>query len=111
VYTISADPLVEKDDNYALQFTGMLDIDKAGEHTFYTSSDDGSRLLIDNKVIVTNDGIHGVKTGKATVNLDKGRHRIQVDYFEGGGGQLLEVGTITPDGDRIPLAPSQLYFE
>ncbi len=111
VYNIEAGVLAEKEDNYALQFSGIMKIDNPGEYTFYTSSDDGSRLAIDGKRVVINDGVHGVETKTGKIFLDKGEHKIQVDYFEGGGGQMLEVGTMTQAGERIPLDPSVLFFE
>lgn len=33
--------------NYALRFTGYIEIKKAGNYTFTLGSDDGSRLIID----------------------------------------------------------------
>ena len=48
----------KRDDQFALRFEGALSIDAEGEYTFWLKSDDGSRLTIDGKVVVDNDGIH-----------------------------------------------------
>ena len=47
--------------SFALQFSGFIQIDTAGKYTFATQSDDGSKLYIDGKEVVNNDGNHGVQ--------------------------------------------------
>ncbi|MDP6446131.1 MAG: c-type cytochrome, partial [Pirellulaceae bacterium] len=56
-----------KRDYYGLRFESTLEIAADGEYSFRLASDDGSRLTIDGRVVVDNDGVHGVveKTGKA----------------------------------------------
>ncbi len=78
-------------DFYGLEFNGYIDIKEEGIYTFYTSSDDGSRLYIDDQLIVDNDGIHGLikKSGKAA--LKKGKHTIVVRYFQGNYGADLKI--------------------
>jgi hypothetical protein len=77
---------------FALRFTGTLSVPKDGAYTFGTESDDGSRLYIDGKLVVNNDGLHGMeeKTGKAT--LKAGPHTLIATYFNNGGGK----GTASP---------------
>ena len=43
--------------------------------SFYTISDDGSKLYIDDKLIVDNDGGHSVRRAEGKVALEKGYHR------------------------------------
>ncbi len=45
VEDISLD-LRRREDNYALRFNGLLKIDKTGEYVFHLTSDDGSRLFV-----------------------------------------------------------------
>ncbi len=77
--------------NFALQLTSYIQIDKDGKYEFSTSSNDGSKLYIDNKLIVDNDGEHGVKQISGSCNLTKGRHQIRVEYFQSGGSKTLSV--------------------
>lgn len=44
----------------ALQFYGYIEVKKNGLYTFYTQSDDGSKIYIDGKLLVINDGIHPI---------------------------------------------------
>lgn len=68
-------------DNFGITFDGYLAIDEPGKYTFYTSSDDGSKLYIDGKEVVNNDGSHGVVTRSGDIVLTKGRHPIRIEWF------------------------------
>src|SRR5205085_2412141 len=46
---------------FALRFSGAINAPKDGSYTFWTSSDDGSRLYVDGKLVVNNDGLHGME--------------------------------------------------
>jgi hypothetical protein len=83
--------VIDKKENYALRFTGFIKAAKTGLYVFSTKSDDGTKMFIHGKEIISNDGAHGMveKTGIAV--LEAGLHPIEVQYFQGGGGQGLEV--------------------
>jgi PA14 domain len=55
----------------------------AAEHTFRLSSDDGSRLYIDDKLVIQNDGTHSEISVGAKLRLEAGVHRVRVTYFQG----------------------------
>ena len=79
------------DEYFAFRFDSCIEIDTAGDYTFFTTSDDGSRLYIDGGLIVDNDGLHGNQEVGAPVILSVGLHPIQVSFFEKTGGQTLET--------------------
>ena len=62
-----------------------------GNYTFYTNSDDGSKLYINDQQVVNNDGLRPLQERSGSVTLAEGRHKLVVEYFEGYGGQTLEV--------------------
>ncbi|HLO40135.1 MAG TPA: PA14 domain-containing protein [Phycisphaerales bacterium] len=78
-------------DNVAAVFEGWITIPSTDWYTFYTTSDDGSRLLIGDTVVVTNDGLHGATEAGGEIALKAGTHRIRVEYFEAGGDAALIV--------------------
>ncbi len=82
--------------DFALTFNGYINITTAGSYTFYTSSDDGSNLLLDGTLLVNNDGLHGTQEISGTRTLTVGRHAIQVNFFQQGGGQVLTVSYAGP---------------
>jgi outer membrane protein OmpA-like peptidoglycan-associated protein len=68
---------------FGLVYTGRFQVPKRGEYKWRLFSDDGSRLWIDGKEIIDNDGIHGSESVEATTALDPGPHDIRIWYFQG----------------------------
>ena len=68
---------------YGIVFTGQLAAPRDAEYTFMVSSDDGSRILIDGKEVVEQDGIHPAGTiREGKVKLTKGAHEFRLEYFQ-----------------------------
>lgn len=78
-------------DTYSIRFLGFIRIHTAGTYTFYTNSDDGSKLYINNTLVVNNDGLHPPQEQSGNIALNPGWYPFRVDYFEQGGGEILEV--------------------
>ena len=68
---------------FAIEYTGRFWIQKPGVYRFALTSDDGSKLYIDDQMVVDNDGIHPADTKMGSVDLAGGIHRIRVQYFQG----------------------------
>jgi mono/diheme cytochrome c family protein len=96
------------DDGFAFKFTGAVKVPQDGRYTFFVSSDDGTRLFLDGKQIIENDGIHGEGRKSATVDLKAGEHPITVTYFEGAGDESLRVAWQGPGFNRQPIPPDAL---
>jgi mono/diheme cytochrome c family protein len=81
----------KRKDNFAVRFDTTIIVPKDANYTFRLGSDDGSRLFVDGKQVIENDGIHPMdfKIGKA--KLTAGPHAVRVEYFEGGGGEELAL--------------------
>jgi len=94
---------------FALLLESYIQIDKDGNYEFSTSSNDGSKLYIDKKLIVDNDGEHGTRQISGKVYLTKGRHLISVSYFQSGGSKSLLVDY---KSDKIvnQLIPASILF-
>jgi len=97
-------------ENFALEFIGQLKIKQTGTYTFYTNSNDGSQLYINNKLVVDNDGEHGAKEKSGEIRLEPGNHKIRVTYFQSGGSKVLTVYYKGPGIERNLLPASILYF-
>ncbi len=67
-------------------FTGWLNAPTSGLYTLYLESDDGSRLFVDDTLVVDNDGLHGMVERSGGVGLMAGKHAFRVEFFENGGG-------------------------
>ncbi|MDA0802134.1 MAG: alpha-L-fucosidase [Planctomycetota bacterium] len=94
------------EDNFAVQFDGIVDVPATGIWTFWLTSDDGSMLWIDGKLVVDNDGPHGAKEVRGQAPLAAGAHAIRVGFFEGGGAAMLSLEWAGPGSDRatVPAA-------
>lgn len=68
---------------FGIVFRGQIRVEEAGEIAFRLNSDDGSKLFIDDTLIVDNDGQHGPRAKDGTVRLSSGLHDLRVEYFQG----------------------------
>jgi alpha-L-fucosidase len=79
------------EERFGFVYEGLILVPSDDVYSFYTESDDGSKLYIDLKEVVNNDGLHGLKEQEGTIALAKGYHRIKVEYFEKTGSDELRV--------------------
>ncbi len=105
VYDFNLKRLEKRDSNFAFVFSGYLNIEQGGKYTFYTNSNDGSRLYIGDIMVVDNDGSHSIIEKQGQINLKAGKHPIDLHYFDGGGIHELSVSYEGPGIVRqiIPL--------
>ncbi len=104
--TITLDPskLKNREDHFGLKFYGSISLATSGDYTFYLLSDDGSKLYIDGKPIVDNDGCHGDLEKSGNTQLAKGKHEIRIDYFDNINGESLQLFySLTGSKEEIPL--------
>ena len=90
-------------DDFALRFEGFVQIPRDGSYLFRIGSDDGSRLLIDDKEVAKVDGIHPLQFGEGRIELKAGARRLTVEFFEQSGGEELQVEIEGPGLPRQPL--------
>ncbi len=95
--------------NFALVFSGLIEITVEGEYTFYTVSNDGSSLFINDKKIVDNDGEHAATEKKGKIYLSKGRYPIAVQYFQSGGSTSFSVSYKGPNTEYQKIPGSKLF--
>jgi hypothetical protein len=99
----------EARENFGLKFTGYVYVPRDGEYTFFTNSDDGSRLFIGEIEVVNNDGMHGAREVSGSIKLKAGKHPIRVYFMQGGGGSALSVSYEGP-GIAKSQIPSHALF-
>ena len=95
-------------DNFAYAFTGFINAPADGTYTFYTTSDDGSKLVIGSTEVVNNDGLHASQERSRSIGLRAGRHAVRVTFFEQGGGETLDVSWSGPGLSKQPVADGAL---
>jgi hypothetical protein len=91
-FEITSDEIKETiKSNTAVRFKTNIVIDKEDTYGFFTRSDDGSILKINNEVVVNNDGDHGIEEKGGAIHLKTGTYPLEVLWFNGGGDGWLDV--------------------
>ena len=79
-----------------MRWRGEYNAPESGRYRFSTTSDDGSRLYINYKLVVDNDGVHAAQTRTGIVPLTKAWHKITITFFENWGQASLVVKVQQP---------------
>ena len=111
VYKFSLDDIISTKDEFALTFDGKIQIKREGSYEFFIQSNDGSKLFINNQLVIDHDGPHGAdieKTGKIT--LQKGIFPIKLNYFQAGGGMYLRLQYSGPGIEKQEV-PAIVLFQ
>jgi hypothetical protein len=89
---------------FGVDYWGEFYVTDPGDYIFSLDSDDGSKLEIDNQLLIDLDGVHQVLGRAAHVNLQVGRHTIHVPYFQGPPDSLALILRVkAPDGKMRPF--------
>ena len=94
----------KRKDNFAVVYSGFWQTTEKQTYKFRIGSDDGSKLIINGKTVVDNDGIHGVAFKESELELAAGIHEVRVEFFEKGGGEVLTVEISGGDYKSADLA-------
>lgn len=97
-----------RENEFGIIMEGYLEVPKTDTYTLYTYSDDGSKLYINDQMLVDSDGLHSAKCITGTTILEKGKHKIRIEYFEGGGNNFMKAGYFTHDNEQLPFSSSEL---
>jgi S1-C subfamily serine protease len=98
-------------DDFAIVYEGFLKIEQTGLHRLVLASDDGSRLYLDGRLLIDNDGPHPpVELGR-NARLAAGLHAIRIEFFEATGGAELKLSIQPPGGERHEAAATAFFHE
>ncbi|MGJ7419790.1 ricin-type beta-trefoil lectin domain protein, partial [Streptomyces cinereoruber] len=92
--------------HFVTHVVGNLVVPQTGTYTLRLASDDGSRLLIDDQVVINHDGLHGPDPKDATVNLTAGSHALRIEHFERDGGQQITLSWKPPGAAGFAVVPN-----
>ena len=68
---------------FGIEYTGIFKPLRSGRYMFKLISDDGSKLWIDDRLVINNDGIHAEWSVRDTLYLSDSLHAFKLDYFQG----------------------------
>jgi len=102
-------PKEVRDENFALRYEGYIKLPEDGLYTFFTTSDDGSSILIDGRAIVNNDGQHAPQERSGSIVLRTGYHKIELTFFQAAGGMELSASVEGPHLKKHTIPASMLF--
>ena len=94
---------------FGFEYNGYIYIAKDGIYTFYVKSNDGSKLYLNGKELIDNDGDHASIEKFNTVALRAGKHAIAVKYYQVGGRKYLKVSWQGPGFGKQGV-PAEILF-
>lgn len=100
----------EEEDWYGYIFDGWIKVPESGVYSFMLDTDDGSQLLIDDKLIVDNNYNKGNMITTGYAYLEKGLHKFHMPYFEGHYDQKIELGWKIPSSKSFVRIPAEAFY-
>lgn len=94
---------------FSTTWAGSLTVLRAGAYTLATTSDDGSWLYVDGRLVVDNGGHHAPHTAFGVIRLDRGVHEIFIRYFQDGGDAAFELQWGEAGGQLGPVPAWTLW--
>ncbi|HEV6951730.1 MAG TPA: family 16 glycoside hydrolase [Promicromonospora sp.] len=85
-----------------------LSVDSAGTYEFRLTSDDGSRLVIDDTEVIDNDGLHGAESKDGSIALEPGYHDLRVEFFDNTNDNILRLEWRPPGSDDFVVVPESV---
>lgn len=96
--------------NWSGEWTGQIQAESTGPYTFTTNSDDGVRVYINGQLVIDDYTYHAPTLDHGTLNLVAGqKYSIDIKYFQGGGGSVLQLFWQAPGLSYQIVPTSQLY--
>lgn len=97
---------------YILCFLGTIKVKNTGSFTFESTSDDGTRMYVDNVMVLESWFDQGATTRTNTVTLSEGEHTIEFWYYENGGADFMRFRWgANPDGYTVGSVIQSTQFQ
>jgi len=96
---------------FALTFDGYIQIPENGVYGLFLNSDDGSKMVLDEKEVLLNDDIHPRAVEKGDYfALGKGYHKLHIEYFQETGRRPTLRFSVEASGKRRTDVPSEWLY-
>ena len=97
-------------DTFSARWTGQVQPQFSQTYTFYTQSDDGVRLWVNNVQIVNNWTNHALTENSGTIALTAGqRYDIRMEFYENGGSAAARLLWSSPSTPKAVVPAANLY--
>ena len=97
--------------NFACVFDGFIEIKEEGYYVLCTKADDGSKLYLNNKLLIDYVAINGERSLQSfLIPLKKGFYPIRLEYLQEEGNADLRLSYIVPGGTGPIEVPYDLLY-
>ncbi len=86
-----------------LEFDAYIEVPEDGIYSFALLSDDGSRLYINDYLVVDNDGAHGPRELSGQYAMKAGLHALKIHYFDGNNGGSLGLKVYSSSKQEVAV--------
>ena len=94
-----------RSENYSARWTTILKPVKSGNYIIDVTSDDGSRLFIDGKLVVNDWSDHAAEVHSYKIKLEAGKsYLLKYEFYQNGGDAVAKLGWRPPNEDLISKA-------
>ncbi len=100
----------DRQDEFAVQLKGLLRVPDDGLYRLIVQSDDGSRMWLNGKLVIDNDGNHQPQARGRVLYLAKGFHEIEIGYFEGNGAEDLQFQFEREGTGTLGSVPAEMLW-
>jgi hypothetical protein len=105
----SPDPSIPAS-NYTVRWTGLVQPLFNETYTFYTTTDDGVRLWVNNQLLIDHWVPQSPTTWSGSITLQAGfLYSIEMDYFQAAGGAVAQLLWSSPSTAQTTIPQPQLY--
>jgi PKD repeat protein len=96
--------------DYTVRWTGAVQPQFNETYTFYTTTDDGVRLWVNNQELINEWIDQAPTTWSGSIALKAGqRYNLQMDYYQHAGGAVAYLYWSSPSATMTLIPQSQLY--
>lgn len=95
--------------NFSMVGTGFINLKEPKNIVFRLVSDDGSRLFINDQLIIDNGGFHGLDPKDGEVQLKAGKHPFKIEYFQAAGGKGFSFQWMPHGAQGFEVVPPEVF--
>jgi hypothetical protein len=96
-------------DNFSVEWDGYIRADADDVYWFFTTSDDGIRLWIDDDLIIDNWNPDVSDEQCESLFLERGLHKLKLQYFDSEGAALVTLGWASRRVFKWTVLPRYLF--
>lgn len=96
---------------FALIYKGYIDLRETGDYIFTATSDDGIRIIVNGIEVVSDAVKHKARKATGQITLPKGKHSIEIQYFQWKRKYAMDITYTTPSGQTKSLTANVLSYD